>query len=405
MKKRNLHKIFVCLIALFITTNSRSQEHYVYKAPLGDVNATQFYKIDLPAQVVAGCKKDLEDIRIFDEDGKQVSYILKEDLPAFKIENFTEFPIIKFSKETDKQTHITLQNTAGHAINNLLLFIKNMDASRAFSITGSDDSIHWFIIKENIYLENTFSNDGDIIINTLSFPTSNYKYFQLTILGKDVIPFNIIKAGIYKADILYGRYVSLPGPVITQKDSSDKKSYVQLAFDNFYRINKINIHAEGPKYFKRNFVINKGNADYLLDGYLVSDSSNSFIINSKTNLLQLNINNDDNLPLAIKSADAYQLNISLLTYLQANKKYYLYFGDSTAQSPKYDLDFFKDSAEKAPATISLKQVESNIAVHATNKTATGNSKLKLWIMIAGILVVLSFFTFKMMKEVDKKKEG
>ena len=86
-----------------------------YKAPLENVAATQFYKVDLPPQVVARCKDGLEDIRIFDEDGKQVSYILKEDLPAFKIENFTEFPVIKFAREKDKQTHIILENTSGHA--------------------------------------------------------------------------------------------------------------------------------------------------------------------------------------------------------------------------------------------------------------------------------------------------
>ena len=134
-----------------------------------------------------------------------------------------------------------------------------MDASRLFSISGSDDSIHWFIIKENIYLENTFSNDRDNTINTLSFPKSNYKYFQLIILGENVIPFNIIKAGIYKEDILYGKYAELPAPVVIQKDSLDKKSYVQLKFNDFYRINKLHIHAQGPKYFKRSFSISQIN--------------------------------------------------------------------------------------------------------------------------------------------------
>ncbi|MEO8415800.1 MAG: hypothetical protein ABI472_19210 [Ginsengibacter sp.] len=407
MKKKTLHKIGICLVAFFLTTKAQSQSNYKYKAPLESVVATKFYKILLPPQVVAKCKDGLEDIRVFDEDGKQVPYILQEDLPAFKTENFTEFPVIKFTREKDKQTHIILKNTSGHAIDNLLLFIKNMVASRAFSITGSDDSIHWFIIKENIYLENTFSNDRDNTINALSFPKSNYTYFQIIILGENVIPFNIIKAGIYKEDILYGKYTELPGSVVIQKDSLDKKSYAQLRFNDFYRINKLHIHVQGPKYFKRSFSIrqiNTSNNNFVKDGYLVSDSANSFIINSKTNQLQLVINNEDNAPLTIKAADAYQLNISVLTYLQANKEYYLYFGDSTAQSPKYDLGFFKDSVEKNPVELSVKTIETNNALHEKNKTpGSGIGKRTLWIIITGILLILSFFTFKMMREVDKKK--
>ncbi|HEY5407680.1 MAG TPA: hypothetical protein VIJ92_11345 [Ginsengibacter sp.] len=407
MKKRNLLKIFICLAAFFFGVHAQSQSGYKYKAQLEDIDATKFYKIDLPPTVIAKCKDRLEDIRIFDEDGKQVPYILREDLPAFKIENFTEFPILKFGREKDKQTHIILKNASQHAINNLLLFVKNMEASRVFSITGSDDSIHWFIIKENIYLENTFSNDGDNTINTLLFPKSNYKYFQLIIFGENVIPFNIIKAGIYKEDILFGKYIELPRPAVLQKDSLNKKSYVQLNFNDFYKINKLEIHAEGPKYFKRSFSItknNNGNYNYLLDGYLISDSSNIFIIDARTKHLQLTINNEDNSPLTI-GADAYQLNTSLLTYLQANKRYYLFFGDSTAQFPKYDLEFFKDSVEKNPADISIKSIENGNVIHEKSKGSSEKSKLLLWIIIGGVLSILLFFTFRMMKEVDKKKES
>ena len=406
MKKRNRCKIFISLLAFFLTSKAHSQGNYLYKTQLDKVVAKGFYKIDLPPKLVAKCKDDLEDIRIFDEHGVQVPYFLKEDLPAFKKEYFAEFPVIKFAKEKDKQTHVILENISGHAINNLLLFIKNMDASRSVSLTGSDDSIHWFIIKENIYLQNTFSNDGDNIVNTLSFPNSNYRYFQLTILGENVIPFRIIKAGIYKEDILYGKYVALPKPVIIQKDSLYKKSYVQVKFDDSYQINKIIIEADGPKYFKRNIsIINKNQSYYddIADGYLVSDSINNFPINIKTSRLSLIINNQDNTPLKISSVSAFQLNISLITYLQPGKSYNIYFGDSTATAPIYDLQFFKDTLEKNPVNLLMGGIEKNTEIKNTSNASSSNSTLMLWLIIIAVLIVLSFFTFKMMKEMDRKK--
>ena len=111
MRERNLYKISICLFVFFFTIKVQSQSNFGYKAVLEEIKETGFYKIDLPPQVVAKCKPGIEDIRIFDEEGQQVSYILKDDLPVFKKENLTEFPIVKSSKEKDKQTHIILQNT------------------------------------------------------------------------------------------------------------------------------------------------------------------------------------------------------------------------------------------------------------------------------------------------------
>jgi hypothetical protein len=409
MRNINLYRISICLLACFITATGHAQKDFTYKAAINEIPATGFYKIDITPSVVAKCKPGLEDVRIFDEDKNQVAYILKNELPVFKKENFTQFPLLKTVKGKDNQTHIIFKNTSAGLVNGLLLFIKNMDANRTISITGSDDSINWFIIKENVYLENAFNNDGDNSIHALSFPRSNYKYFQLTILGKNVIPFNIIKAGIYNEDVVYGRYIQIPKPVITQKDSSDKNSYVSLKFEDAYLVNKIIIDAEGPKYFKRNFSIGgsyKNNDDILHDGFLASGSQNNFIINSRKNTLFLNIKNEDDIPLKVKSAEAFQLNISMLTYLQAGKKYYLYFGDSSALHPKYDLQFFADSIKINPAGVSFGSVEKNkIPGNRSESFFSRYSIWALWIIIIGILVILCFFTFKMVREVDKKKES
>ena len=406
MKKISRFKFCLFVFSFLIVLRAQSQNNFAYKAKIDSIKEAKFYKINLAPQVVAKCKPGLEDIRIFDEDGKQVSYILKNDLPVFKTENFVEFPVINTKKESDKQTHVTLQSPISKPINNLLLFVKNTEAHRAFNISGSDDSAHWFIIKENIYLDNSFSRDGETIIQSLSFPASNYKYFQLTILGEDVLPFNIVKAGVYKEDLIYGRYVQIPAPDISQKDSLNKISYIRIHFDDKYLVNKIVFDVEGAKYYKRKFSLfeqNKQN-DFLLEGYLSSELSNEFIINSKAAQLLLIVNNEDNDPLRVKAVQAFQLNTYLLTYLEAGKNYFLNFGDSSIQAPKYDLASFADSANKNPLERSVNSFEkNNTSIAAT--TSSKNNKLLLWIIIGVILITLCFFTFKMVGEVNKKKDA
>lgn len=100
---------------------------------------------------------------------------------------------------------------------------------------------------------------------------------------------------------------------------------------------------------------------------------------------------------------AFQLTISLLTYLQDNKNYYIYFGDSTATAPKYDLQFFKDTLEKNTVSLLTGNIEKNTDIKITSKESSSNNSVMLWVIIIAVLLVLSFFTFKMIKEMDKKK--
>jgi len=406
MRKRHLYKIFGCICIFFIATTVKSQNNFEYKAAVESIPATKFYKIDLSPLVVAKSKSNLTDIRILDEDGKQVSYILKNDFPTFKNENIIEFPIIKNVRESDKQTHIVFQNATNKPVNNILIFIKNTDAPRAFSVSASDDSVHWFIIKENISLDNSVGGQDENIIQTLSFSPANYKYFQLIILGENLLPFNIVKAGTSNEDLLYGKYVIISGHAITQHDSSNKKTYINLKFDNKYQINKLVVDVEGPKYFRRRLAIlenSKTNYNLLLDDYLRSGSINSFVIDAKNNELLLIIENEDNIPLKVKAVKAFQLNTYLLTYLQAGKKYFLYFGDSTIEAPKYDLAFFSDSIGSKPAEIFISSFERNKILKTANKSSPlKNNQLLLWGTVLVSLFILSFFTFKIIKEINMK---
>ncbi|HEV8082059.1 MAG TPA: hypothetical protein VGP55_02600 [Chitinophagaceae bacterium] len=406
MKKTSRYKFYIVAFGILSGLLAHSQNKFAYKAVIDSIKETKFYKINLSPAIVAKCKPGFEDIRILDEDGKQVSYILKNDLPVFQTENFIEFPIVKTIKEKDKQTHVTIQSSINKSIDNLLLFVKNTEAHRTFNISGSVDSTHWFVIKENIYLDNSFKAEDETIIQSISFPPSNYSYFQLTILGEDVLSFNIIKAGIFKEDLMYGGYIPLPTPAIFQKDSSNKTSYIRIRFGDQYLVNKITFYVDGAKYFKRKFSLFKqdGKDDFLLEGYVSSETTNEFIINGRSGQFLLAINNEDNVPLKVNAVGALQLNTYLLTYLEAGKRYFLNFGDSATLAPKYDLEFFSDSANKNPSEISVNSFEKNKILSAANTPSSKNNKLLLWIIIGIVLVVLCFFTIKMMDEVRKKSE-
>jgi hypothetical protein len=372
-----------------------------YHASLSAVSKSGFYKINLPPSLIAKSNESLQDIRIIDNSEQEVPYILKTDLPAFTAASFISFPILSAKKEVDKQTHITIENKASTPINRLLLIIKNTDAYRTVTLSGSDNLKQWFVIKENISLDNYLSSPEAHFIQSLSFPNSQYAYFKITINGEDVLPVHISQAGIYRQTYQAGKHMLLPAPIISQKDSSDKKTYVTLAFDDTYTIDRFELTISGSRFYNRTFTINNTtSADYNNSYTLNAAAAHSFNCHLKGNQLYLVIKNNDNPPLKINKVKAYQLNNYLIAWLEKGIEYKLTTGDSLATTPQYDLAFFKDSAQN-PIELMVGAI-TNISLPISTTKKNSNHYM-LWIILAAVLVLLLLLTRKLTTEVNKKK--
>jgi hypothetical protein len=407
MRKNLLYKSFLFCSSIFQMVNCQAQSSFQYKSILSDIKSAGFYKVVLPPAIVAKSKNELNDIRILNDKGNQVPYVLKSDKPEFQEKNFIEFPILGIKREADKQTHIVIQNKTNKTVNELLLVIKNTDAERTVTLSGSDDQKQWFVIKEHISLSNVFIREQDRFVQSLNFPTSSYNFFELIINGKDLLPVNVVRVGVYEDVLRNGGFVSIPDPTIIQKDSSDKLSYISLTFNESYLVNKLQLHVQGPKFFRRHITIHMDEAfNYSLNDYILSSGVDaSYNINIKAKKILLIIDNQDNPPITLQSVKAYQLNKYLLAYLEPAIKYELVFGDSTVSAPKYDLEFFKDSLNNTVSEVRSGPINKIDAIKNISKQAGNKSMLTLWIIIVAVLALLLILTFRMTKEVAKKNNN
>lgn len=385
-------------------SNNQAQQGFRYKAALDSVPASGFYQVTISPALGAALQPDLRDLRIVDPAGKQVPYILKSDLPAFNENSFAELPVRSAKKEADGQTHVVIENTLQQPLNELLLVIKNTDADRTVTLSGSDDGKLWFVIKEHAWLNSFFSNSSDRFVQTLSFPKSSYRYFTVIINGKDLLPVNIVKAGVYQQTLYSGKYLPVPAPVLLQKDSSDKSSYIDVQFTSHYFLSRLVLQAQGPKFYERVVEIyNNTNGLQPVPGLFTirSDKETILPVSLKTNRILIRIINNDNPPLQIKSIEAFQLHQYLLAYLEKETAYTLQFSDSAAIPPVYDLQSFKDSITSNATTLQYGGISNNAlpAQKATGQTA-GNKAI-LWLAIGTAIVVLLMLTFKLTGEIKK----
>ena len=402
---KNMAKFNLILPWIFCCAWSglQAQQGFQRRAMLDSVQAPGFYQINLLPNLTAALRSDMTDLRI-KGNGKEIPYILKSDVPFFNEDKFKELPILSARREADGQTHIVIENKLRLTLDELTLVIKNTDADRIVTLSGSDDNIKWFVIKEHIFLNSYFNNSTDRFVQALTFPKSTYYYFKIIINGKNLLAVNIIKAGIYEQSLRRGKYFPVPAPLLFQNDSSNKYSYITARFNDNYFVDRLVLQVKGPKFYKRaaELYTDEGGVQVLRGSFLITSEKESVVpVTVKAKRLLIRISNNDNPPLHIDSIAAFQLNKYLLAYFEKGNDYQLLFTDSAVAAPVYDLEAFKDSIQGVAGLLQYGIIEKVVPPQRKAAAANDYSKTVIWIAIAAAVFLLLFLSYKLIADIKK----
>jgi hypothetical protein len=117
----------------------------------------------------------------------------------------------------------------------------------------------------------------------------------------------------------------------------------------------------------------------------------------------MKIINEDNPPLSIISATAYELSQKVMAYFEKGKRYQMLFGDSTVDAPNYDLKFFVDSLQRNVSQLTPTEVEPNPLYQPKQiKENKAIPAWAIWVAIIAVVLILLMLTLKMTQEVKKK---
>ena len=406
-------EFFLTIILLLSVSCLFAQQTFRYEAELPKVEADGFYRIDLKPELIAKCQANLGDIRILDQKKHFSPYIFGNQLVFKDQKSFIAFPKLKALAEVDTVTTFIAENKEHLTINQLSLQLRNTSVKRTVNLSGSDDLNKWYAIKENISLEEAVSDEVDngTYQQQLNFPSSSYRYLRIQINNENKGSVAILQAGIYRQQTIPPVYVRLAAAVIKQKDSAGT-SYIKVLFNDNYQLNKLHLDIAGQKYYKRNIrVYDIGGKDrsLVIDTVISSSAMPYLYFSVKTKRIELEIHNGDNPPLVLNKVSAYQLNQSLISYLEKGQAYQLLFGDGKATSPDYDLKFFGDSLQQElkqldHQAISPNPVYKQVAVKTKVTKADGIPGWLIWAAIAIVAALLGFLTFRMIQEVGKRTE-
>ena len=98
-------------ISLLLSSAILFAQNFRYVSKLPVVDSAGFFKIQIVPQINSKLKRSYDDLRLFDNENKEVPYILKEDNPVNNTSTFHEYEIIGKKFYKDSVTQIVLRNS------------------------------------------------------------------------------------------------------------------------------------------------------------------------------------------------------------------------------------------------------------------------------------------------------
>ncbi len=410
-----MRKIAVFLSTIFCCTVLHAQQ-FTKQATIEKAGRSGFHRILLRPEISGTAGAGLQDLRIFDQNRREVPFLYTQEALSTASIQFVEYEIDKKEILRNCCTKLVLSNHHQNKINNISLRIKNAEVRKKAKLTGSDDGQNWYALKENFYLQQINNLTETSELKIVDFPLSNYRYYAIEIDDSSAAPLNILAAGYYDTESESGKFQQIKPIVFSQQDTF-KESRIAIRFPHEVLIDKLYFSFSEMPFYLRNAKLqtkqtrtqkNGKTEEYYTDIsqlQVSSAKSNTFLLPAvKVKELYLLIDNKDNPPLQISAVEAYQLNRYLSAWFEKDKNYMLKLGAEGLQQPDYDIAYYKDSIPKdipLLATSSLKNIEKPAVLVASN-TFFSNKNI-IWAAIIGVIVLLGFMSTKMIKETNARQ--
>jgi hypothetical protein len=395
------------LTACWLSLSTCWAQSFQFKSTVNAVHQTGFHRILLPPDVVGRLNETLTDIRLYDSQQREVPYKLLRQQPTQNA-LFVDYELVNKQVKPNAATTMVVRNRAKSPISSLSLIVKNTNVGKKARLSGSSDGQSWYAIDDAIWLEPTTANITTAETKQIDFPLSDYEYYRLEVNDSLSTPLNILRLGHYRPMASAVTYTAIPNLAVSQRDSSDKRSYVHLTRPTNARLDKLTVVIQASTPFRRRAELGQFRSRKRKRGRVEqwfevvrsvelssSDSNVVYLPSLKTNDLYLVIANDDNPPIEVSSVRAYQLTTYLIANLTAGQSYQVRFSATDASTPAYDMTPFKGNF--ISPVVDVGEVVSTNADRAKTASFFTDRRI-IWPALGVVLLVLGLLSYRMIRE-------
>ncbi|MVM28812.1 hypothetical protein GO755_02115 [Spirosoma sp. HMF4905] len=405
--------IGLLLLSLLIPISGRTQS-FRFQASVDAVQKSGFHRVLLSPDVVGHLNASLTDVRLYDSQHQEVPYLWARQ-HATQSDSFIDYELTSKQLRPNVSTTLVIRNQTKQRINSLNIVVKNTNVGKKARLSGSSDAQNWYAIDDEIWLRPTQNTVSTTEVKQIDFPLSDYSYYRLIINDSLSTPLNILRIGHYEQLASMRAYSIIPNISFSQRDSSDKNTYIHLVRPNDARFDKLTILVNASLPFRRRADIGqfrtrrlkRGRIDHWFEivRTIELNSTDSNVVDLpglKAKDLYVVVANDDNPPLVIREVRAYQLTTYLLANLTAGQSYQLHFSADNTAAPTYDLTPFKTVALTSQPIIGIGNLRS-IGVDSDRSTSFFTDNRVIWPALSLVLLVLGIMSYRMLREMGQKQ--
>jgi hypothetical protein len=386
-------------------------EQYNYKRELKGIT-DNWHKVVLPDEIFGKVSSNLYDIRIFgitaNNDTNEAPYLLH--LTTEKVSsNDVGFKTLNVS-HNEKGYYFTFEIPTNEPINQIKLDFKRKNFDWKLKLEGSQNQQEWFTVIEDYRILSIKNKLTDFQFTNIRFPNSRYRFFRLFVASKENPYLMVAEVSQYeRIDGDYRIYPITKNKII--EDKQTKQTEIEIDLQLPVPVSHIKIGIKNTfdyyrpvtiKFLADSFKTEQGwkyRFNTLTSGTLNSLEVNEFKFRSTIlQKLKILIHNLDNQHLTIDTIEVKGYLHELVGRFTEEATYYLTYGNSKAGKPQYDIDRFSDKIPKTMTTLILGNEQAIDKEEISVTEPLFKNKTWLWIIITAIILLLGWFSIKMIRK-------
>ena len=325
-----------------------------------NVSTAGLVKVDLPVETLDAARPALEDLRLYDDAGSEIPYVLTRPFPTSKvIQNAKTFQV----SLNANNTVITLETGFVQPIDAVSLETPPMDFIKAVRVDVSSDGKGWQTLAQGRPI---FRQPYGAANLKISFPPVTAKWLRLTVDDQRSQPVPFTGARVYAAS---GEAAPVETNAATITERDENPGQTRLALDlgaANLDVASLRIDTAEPLFTRqvsvavpqisedaiREQIIGQGVIYRIaLEGQPASENLSVPLENLvRSRELILFIQNGDSPPLSIKGVHAERRPVYLVFLARQPGTFHLLTGNSRCAAPRYDLAALGMNLKSVPVT-------------------------------------------------------
>jgi hypothetical protein len=312
-----------------------------------NITAPGLVKISLPAETLDIARPGLEDLRLCDDTGNELSFFISHPVPSAKVVQSAKSFQVSLNAVT---TVITLETGLTQPLDGVSLETPAMNFIKAVRVEGSMDGRSWQQLVQGQPIFRQLYGPGQLHV---AFPAAEWRWLRLTVDDQRSQPVPFTGARIYAADT-EATPVELQTATIAERDENpgETRLTLNLGAANL-DVASIKIETDDPLFTRpvtvaipqvgedsiHEQVIGRGEIYRIAIEGQPPSSELSVPLEARVHSrdLVLLINNEDNPPLHITAVRVARRPLYLVFMAPQPGTFHLLTGNKSCASPHYDL--------------------------------------------------------------------